>query len=173
MDKIYCSNCDVEVTQDMKSCPACGASLVPTAVVPRPTYALSDYSIPLKQMEGTEIRVIYVVLGLFSIGLGFYLIILFPKFALILGVPMSVGVGVVLRGLGIRNGKRRRKAYLEDTEGGRTALAGIIILVSSLILGFLAFAVGAILLAIVLGSLLFLVGLVVLFIGTVLEASEN
>jgi O-antigen/teichoic acid export membrane protein len=174
MDKIYCSNCNAEVTQDIKSCPVCGASLKTTAAVPKPTYTLSDYSIPTKQLEEIKnIQISYVALGILLTGLGFYLTILFPKLAPIVGVPMIIGVGFVLRGLGIRNGRNRRKAYLEDTEGGRTVLAGIIILLSSLILGFLAYALGAILFAIVLGGLLFLVGLVCLVIGAALVTSER
>jgi hypothetical protein len=114
-----------------------------------------------------------MTIGIFLTGLGFFLIILFPKLPLIVGVPMIVGTGVVLHGLGIRIGRNRKKAYLEDTEGGRVALAGIIILLSSLILGFLAYALGAILLAIVLGGLLFLVGSVCLVIGAVLLTFER
>jgi hypothetical protein len=173
MDKIYCSNCNAEVTQDMKSCPVCGASLKTTAAAPKPTYTLSDYSIPTKQLEEIKkIRFELVLLGLFLTGLGFYLIILFPNLTLIVGVPMTIGVGFVLRELGYRSGRNRKKP-LEDTEGGRTALAGIIILLSSLILGFLAYVLGAILLAIVLGGLLFLVGLVCLVIGAALVTSER
>ena len=158
----------------MKSCPVCGASLIPTVVVPKPTYTLSDDSIPTNQLEETKTtRIIYVTIGILLTGLGFYLIILFPNLPLIIGVPMIVGTGVFLHGLGIRIGKNRKKAYLEDTEGGRVALAGIIILLSSLILGFLAYAFGAILLAIVLGGLLFLVGSVCLVIGAVLLTFER
>lgn len=155
----------------MKSCPVCGSSLIPTAVVLKPTYTLSDQSIPTEQPE--SIQVDYVVLGIFLTGLGFSLIILFPKLAPIVGIPMIIGSGLVFRGLRIRSGRNRRKAYLEDTEGGRTALAGIIILVSSLILGFLAYALGAILLAVVFGGLLFLVGLVCLIVGAALITSER
>ena len=123
-----------------------------------------------KQPEGIQIS--YVTLGILLTGLGVYLIFLFPKLAPIVGIPSAIGFGLVLRGLGFRTG-RSRKRYLEDTEGGRTFLAGIIILISGLILGFLAYALGAILWAVVLGGLLFFVGLVVLFIGTLLVTSER
>ncbi len=53
MDKIYCSNCNAEVTQHMESCPACGASLKPTVAVPT-TYTLPDYSAETKQPEKTK-----------------------------------------------------------------------------------------------------------------------
>ena len=66
-----------------------------------------------------------------------------------------------------------RAPSLEDTEGGRTGLAGIIIILSGLIFGFLAYAFGSIGYAIVIGGLLLLVGLVVLVIGAVLRVSET
>lgn len=66
-----------------------------------------------------------------------------------------------------------RAPSLEDTEGGQIALAGIIILFSGLILGFLAYALGPILLAIVFGGLLFLIGLVCLVIGAVFVTTER
>jgi len=177
MDKIYCSNCNAVVTLDMKFCPVCGASLIPTVVVPKPTYTLSDYSIPTKQVETNQLKWDYVALGIFLTGLGFYLIILFPKFAPIAGFPAIIGVGLVLRGIGFVDDKNRRKGVpkKELTIGRVIAYLGMIIFFSSLALGVIVGTLDAknVGLMLTLLFLIFFVGTSLTTVGGILIMEER
>jgi len=80
MDKIFCSNCNAEVIQDMKSCPVCGVSLKPTAVVPKPTYTVSEQ--PMSASARKKLKNGAFVPGIVLIGIGLVLYFLAYQIAI-------------------------------------------------------------------------------------------
>jgi hypothetical protein len=147
MEKIYCSNCNAELIPGYEYCPVCCVSLKPTAAVPEPTYTSSDLPAPTRQQEETKIiRISFIALGIFLIGLGVYLVILFPKFAIIIGIPVIIGLDFVYRIIAygtLRRRKRRGRGQepkQELTTGKKIGYLGILIFFSTLALALIASA---------------------------------
>jgi len=84
----------------MRYCPVCTASLIPTAITPKPTYILSDA--PIKQPTG----IIYVMLGIAFLVFGIYLMTFVGKYLYLYVGQAIVGVGLATM---IYSFKRHRK----------------------------------------------------------------
>ena len=144
MDKIYCSNCYAEVTQDLKSCPVCGASLKPTTTVPKPTYTY--HFTPTKQLEGIKkLKNAAFVLGLVLIGVG--VVLYFLAYQISIGV-IELGIGTVVIGFILSKNSEipniNWRSYIIDLncEGGKLYLIGVVSAFSGAGLGLTLLATG-------------------------------
>ena len=136
MGKIYCRNCNAEVIKDMKSCPVCGASLKPTAAVPKPTYTVSEH--PMSANARKKLKNGAFVPGLVLIGIG--VVLYFLAYQISLSV-IELGIGTVLIGLILYKTSEipniNWRSYFIDLncEGGKIYLIGVVIMFSGIGLG--------------------------------------
>lgn len=127
-------------------------------------------------------RIVVISVGVIFVAIGIFFATSFPalnqySYDWILSGFIGIVIGFLYPFPKITVKKPRmwyeRETTLKDTESGQITLVGIILLLSSLILGLLAYVLGAIAVAIILGGLLFLFGLVFFVIGAVLITAER